>query len=136
MRSASFNKDYEISPGTESYDIVKKMNQDNTDYYLIKLENKNTGAIRVVRLSPEECRISPMFLLPEYQGNGYAKQILKQVEFLYPKAKVWELDTIKQENKLCCLYEAMGYIPIGKEKDIKKGMTIVYYRKEINRNLI
>lgn len=76
------------------------MNQDNTDYYLIKLENKNTGAIRVVRLSPEECRISPMFLLPEYQGNGYAKQILKQVEFLYPKAKVWELDTIKQENKL------------------------------------
>lgn len=27
-------KDYEISPGTESYDsIVKKMNQDNTEKY-------------------------------------------------------------------------------------------------------
>lgn len=130
-------KDYEISPGAESYDlIVKKMSRDNTDYYLVKLENKNIGAIRVVRHSPEKCRISPMFLLPEHRGNGYAKQILKQAEALYPKAKAWELDTIKQEKKLCCLYESMDYIPTGKEEDIKEGMTIIYYRKEMNRNLI
>jgi len=50
------------------------MKQDQTDYYLIVFENKKIGAIRVVKLSTEEYRIAPMFILPEYQGNGYAKQ--------------------------------------------------------------
>lgn len=42
------------------------------------------GAVRVVRLSDQECRIANMFMLPEYQGCGYAKKALKQVERLYP----------------------------------------------------
>lgn len=53
---------------------------------MIKIESKNAGAIRVVKNSPEECRIASMFILPEYQGNGYAKQTLKQIELLYPEA--------------------------------------------------
>ena len=125
-------KDYEISPGTESVeDIAKKINQDHTDYYFIVLEDRNIGVIRVAKLSAKECRISPMFILPEYQGNGYAKQTLREVEYLYPEVKVWKLDTIKQENKLCHLYESMGYQLTGKEENIKEGMTIVYYQKEL-----
>lgn len=63
-------------------------------------------------------------------GNGYAKQTLKQIELLYPGAKCWELDTIKEESKLCYLYESMGYKPGGREENIKEGMTFVYYRKQ------
>ncbi len=125
-------KDYETSPGTESVeDIAKKINQNHTDYYFIVLEDRNIGIIRVVKLSAKECRISPMFILPENQGNGYAKQTLREVEYLYPEVKVWKLDTIKQENKLCHLYESMGYQLTGKEENIKEGMTIVYYQKEL-----
>lgn len=125
-------QDYETSPGNESIDsIMKKMKQNQTDYYLIVFGNKNIGAIRVVKLSTEEYRIAPMFILPEYQGNGYAKQTLKQVEFLYPEAKILKLDTIKQEDKLCHLYESMGYILTGEEKNIREGVSIVYYKKEL-----
>jgi GNAT superfamily N-acetyltransferase len=125
-------KDYETSPGTESVEaIAKKIKQDHTDYYFIVLEDRNIGAIRVVRLSDKECRIAPMFILPENQGNGYAKYALRQVECLYPEVEVWNLDTIKQENKLCHLYESVGYEPIGKEESIKESMTIVYYRKVV-----
>ncbi len=127
-------KDYETSPGTESVEsIEKKIKHDHTDYYFIVLEDKNIGAIRVVKLSDKECRIAPMFILPENQGNGYAKQVLRQVECLYPQVNIWKLDTIKQENKLCHLYESMGYKLTGKEENIKEGMTIVYFQKELNK---
>lgn len=68
-----------------------------------------------------------MFILPENQGNEYAKHILRQVECLYPEVKIWKLDTIKQESKLCYLFEFMDYKLTGKEDNIKEDMTIVYY---------
>ena len=124
-------KDYETNPGSESVDVIaKKMKDKYTDFYFIVLEDKKIGVIRVVRLSDQECRIANMFILPEYQGCGYAKKILKQVELLYPWAKIWGLDTIKQEKKLCYLYESMGYKLTGREEIIKDGMTIVFYQKE------
>ena len=67
--------------------------------------------------------------MPEYQGNGYAQQALSAIEALYPFAKSWNLDTIKQEPKLCHLYEKMGYRRTGKENTIKEGMTLVFYEK-------
>jgi len=50
-------------------------------------------------------------------------------ESLHKNAVNWELDTIKQETKLCYLYEKMGYRQTGKEVKIKDGMDIVSYRK-------
>lgn len=126
---AKYN-DINTNPAAESIErIIQRMNQDFTDYYLIQIEDKNISAIRIVRLEEDMCRISPMFILPEYQGNGYAQQTIKGIELLYPQARGWQLDTIKEEDKLCHLYEKMGYRAIGKEKIIQKNMTIVYYVK-------
>ncbi len=111
--------------------IVHKMKQDFTDYYFIKLDNEDIGSIRIVRLEDDICRISPMFILPEFQGNGYAQQAIDEVEELYPKASIWQLDTIKEEKMLCHLYEKMGYKPTGKEEAIQDKMTIIYYEKQI-----
>ena len=52
-----------------------------------------------------------------------------QVEALYPQANSWELDTIKEEAKLCHLYEKMGYKRTGKEEALQDNMVIVYYSK-------
>ncbi len=126
-------KDYETNPAAESLQSIEiKMAQTFTTYYIAFLENMHIGVIRVVRLNDNIYRISPMFVLPEYQGNGYSQQIIKHVESIYPHAKRWELDTIKQEDKLCYLYEKMGYIASGKEEDIFEGMTITHYEKPIN----
>lgn len=136
MQRVSFDKllekyeDYETNPGAESPEVImQKIKQDYTDFYFIVLEGQNIGAIRVVKLSDKICRIAPMFILPQNQGNGYAKCTLKQVEKLYPDVETWELDTIKQESKLCHLYESIGYEFTGKEEIIKDDMTIVYYQK-------
>ena len=123
-------KDISTNPGAEPIErIIERMNQDFTDYYFIKFETKHIGAIRIVRLHNNICRISPMFILPEFQGKGYAQQAIMQVEALYPQANSWELDTIKEEAKLCHLYENMGYKRTGKEEALQDNMVIVYYSK-------
>jgi len=123
-------KDYNTNPAAESVERIKeRLEQDFTDYYLIRFGAKIIGAIRIVKLNKKSCRISPMFILPEYQGNGYAQQVIKAVELLYEKAEHWELDTIMQEPKLCYLYEKMGYAITGKEEIIHDNMTIISYAK-------
>jgi len=123
-------KDYKTSPGAEQVDkIIERMKQDNTDYYFINLYGENIGGIRIVRKEGDICRISPMFVLPQYQNKGYAQEAIQIVENLYNNAKGWELDTIKQEEKLCHLYEKMGYIKTGTEIELQPGMTLLDYKK-------
>jgi len=123
-------KDYETNPAAEPVERIEyRMAQPFSIYYFICYNHEKIGAIRLHKLSKDTYRISPMFILPEYQDHGYAQQAIIELEFLHPEAKKWELDTIKQEAKLCYLYEKMGYIATGKEEDIQDGMTIIHYAK-------
>lgn len=109
--------------------IVRRMEQECNDYYFITLDGHHIGVIRILSLDNNRSRIAPMFMLPKFQGKGYAQQVIQQVEHLYPSTKVWELDTIKQERKLCHLYEKIWYLPTGKEEIIQEEMTIIFYEK-------
>lgn len=94
-------------------------------------ENVKIGVIRLVSIDETTMRISPVMILPEYQNKGFAQKTFYEMEKKYPYIKVWQLDTIKQEEKLCYLYEKLGYTKTGREEDIKQGMTIIYYQKVI-----
>ena len=111
--------------------IQYKFNQDVTKYYFIMSENVKIGVIRLVSIDETTMRISPVMILPEYQNKGFAQKTFYEMEKKYPYIKVWQLDTIKQEEKLCYLYEKLGYTKTGREEDIKQGMTIIYYQKVI-----
>jgi Acetyltransferase (GNAT) family. len=125
-------QDYETNPAMETVDLVRgRIDQDHMDYYLIFAGDADIGAIRVVRLPDEVCRIAPVFILPGYQGRGYAKEVFCQIEQMYPQVKKWKLETIKEEPKLCGLYEAVGYRLTGREEIVKPGMTLVYYEKHL-----
>ncbi len=126
-------QDYEINPGNEKIErVIEKLRQEHTDYYLIKADEVMVGAIRIVRLnSGLTCRISPIFILPKFQGNGIAQNAMKIAESLYPDATKWVLDTIKQEDRNCYLYEKIGYVKTGRIEVINEKMTIVYYEKVI-----
>ena len=122
-------EDYESSPAAENLDrIQQRFVQSFTDYYLIMLKDEPIGMLRVCDFG-ENCRLSPICILQEYQGKGYAQEAIAQMEQLYPNAKKWELDTIAQEEKLCYLYEKMGYRKTGREEHIKEGMDLVFYEK-------
>lgn len=119
------------NPGVEPLSRVEeRMKQPFTDYYLILMEDVIIGVIRIVRRSNTICRVSPIFIMPEYQGNGFVQIAMLSAEKLYPDVKLWQLDTILQEEKLCHLYEKLGYRRTGEVEKIQTGMDIVYYEKQ------
>lgn len=67
-------EDYDTNPANESVErISQRLKQPFTDYYFVMLNDLKVGGIRVVRLDDGlRCRISPLFILPEYQGLGIA----------------------------------------------------------------
>jgi len=123
-------QDFETNPATESLERVKdRLDNEKIDCYFVDLNGESIGYIRIYRFDEFSCRLSQMAIMPNFQGNGYAQQAIHELEALYPHIVNWELDTIKQESKLCYLYEKMGYQRMGKEEKIKDGMDIVFYRK-------
>lgn len=125
-------EDYSSSPAAESLDqIQQRYDQPFTDYYLILLDDLEIGMLRVCNFG-ENCRLSPICILQEYHGKGYAQEAIRQMEHLYPHAKKWQLDTIVQEEKLCYLYEKMGYRKTGKVEHVKDGMDLVSFEKNMN----
>lgn len=122
-------QDYETNPGAEKRRKIKaKLKEPGSDFYLICLGETHIGAIRVVAAGTL-CQLKQLFILPAYQGQGYAQQAMRLAESLYPKARRWELDTIGEEAGLCRLYEKMGYRRTGREEPLKDGMTLVFYAK-------
>ena len=123
--------DFDSSPAAESLDkIQQRFQQPYTDYYLIEAEDETVGMLRVCNFGIN-CRLSPICILPEYRGKDYGRQAMGAMETLYPDAKLWQLDTISQEEYLCRFYESVGYRKTGQTEHLKEGMDLVFYEKEI-----
>jgi ribosomal protein S18 acetylase RimI-like enzyme len=139
MQIASFRtllakyRDYDSNPGSESYQkVLERFQQPQTKYYAITDGSLRIGAVRV-RFDKELAlaRVSPLFLLPAYRGQGFGSQVMRQLEETYPSAQVWEVETILQEKKLCSFYERLGYRDTGLRRQIRDGLTIIFYKKVI-----
>ncbi|MBU3134847.1 GNAT family N-acetyltransferase [Clostridium gasigenes] len=127
-------EDFETNPGNEPLEkIINRIKQPFTDYYIVNCDNISIGCIRIVKMDNKHYRISPIFILPEYQGRGVAQKVFNMVEEIYYYAKVWELDTILQEEGNCYLYEKLGYKKTGETKVINDKLTLVFYEKSILR---
>ncbi|AFM41514.1 acetyltransferase [Desulfosporosinus acidiphilus SJ4] len=123
-------QDFETSPANEPIEkIVTRLNQSFTDYYVIKNDGVTVGAIRIIKMGDQRYRVSPIFILPEYQGKGFAQKVFEIIERVYCDARAWELDTLLQEKGNCHLYEKLGYKRTGKMETINRKMTLVFYEK-------
>ena len=123
-------RDYETNPANESVSkIEERLKQPFTYYYRI-LDGENVvGAIRVVdKKDGSRKRISPLFILPEYRGKGYAQHAMLEAERLHG-AENWALDTILEEAGNCYLYEKIKKQKTGETKKINERMTLVFYEK-------
>jgi ribosomal protein S18 acetylase RimI-like enzyme len=124
-------QDYGTNPAAERFErILERFQEKTTDYYLICLNEQNIGMVRVCDFGTM-CRVSPIGILPEFQGRGFAQQVMVLLENRYLGAEKWTLDTIRQEQKLCYLYEKLGYVATGKQETIQPGMDIVFYEKNV-----
>lgn len=124
-------QDYDMSPAAEKIDkIIARFEQPGSFYYFIMADGVKVGVIRVVdRNDGSRKRISPLWIMAEYRGRGYAQQAITAVEELYGEDN-WSLDTILQEKGNCHLYEKMGYHRVGNTEHINDRMDIVFYEKK------
>ncbi|SHG64420.1 GNAT family N-acetyltransferase [Ornithinibacillus halophilus] len=123
-------KDYDTNPANETIDrVLMRINSLNRAFYKILADNELVGAISVKWEGNAKFWISPMFLIPSYQGKGIAQEALILLEKMYPQAMTWELATIKEEERNCYLYEKMGYNQTGVSKKLNDNATLIYYKK-------
>lgn len=125
-------QDSETSPATETLEkTITRFEQPFTYYYFIEVEGVNVGAIRVVdtKESGKRKRISPIFIMKECRGRGYAQKAIQLAEEIHGSSN-WELDTILQEKGNCYLYEKMGYHQTGVAKVVNRRMTLIFYHKD------
>ena len=122
---------YDISPATESLEKIQwKITHPGSYYYFILVGDQTVGAIRVLDLKDgSRKRISPLYILPDYRGKGYAQVAIGEAERIHG-ADNWQLDTILQEAGNCYLYEKMGYHQTSHRTVINDKMTIVEYEKD------
>lgn len=124
-------QDFDTNPGNESVEKVKaRLRQSFTFYYFICSGQQKVGAIRIVdkKEAGKNKRISPIFILPEFQGKGIAQEAIRLCEEMHGNEN-WELDTILQEPKNCYLYEKMGYCHTGKTEVVNERLTLTFYAK-------
>lgn len=123
--------DDEISPAAEGFDkVLARFGQKETTYYFIFADGVRVGVIRVVdKNDGSRKRISPMWIMREFRGRGYAQAAILEAEKIHGADK-WSLDTILQEPGNIHLYEKMGYRRTGRVEKINDAMDIVFYEKD------
>ena len=127
-------QDYDTNPAAEDFDkVLQRFEQPWGTYYFItetdESADSRVGVVRVIdKKDGSRKRISPIWIMAEYRGKGYAKQAIEEVERLYG-ADHWCLDTILQEKGNIHLYEKMGYHQTGKITKINDRMDIVFFEK-------
>lgn len=124
-------QDYDMSPAAEPVEkVMARFEQPWTTYFFIEAEGEDVGAVRVVdKKDGSRKRISPLWIMKEYRGKGYAQEAIKAVEAIYGQDN-WCLDTILQEEGNLHLYEKMGYIRTGRTEKINDRMDIVFFEKD------
>lgn len=129
--------DDETNPAKESLErITEKTEESTSEFYIIRFMGEAVGGIRIQHRESKDVRgrvlrISPIFIIPEFQNKGIAQAVIKKVFELYQDAVIWKLDTIEQEPGNCHLYEKCGFIKTGGRHFINENMTLINYEKRV-----
>ncbi|MFJ7828260.1 GNAT family N-acetyltransferase [Psychrobacillus sp. NPDC096623] len=126
-------QDHDTSPVFQSFDRFTERLQTG-DFFKIYEKGLLVGSVHVYPKSPGFMRLHIINILEEFQGKGIAQEVMTRIEGMYPQAIKWELDTIKQEQRNCYLYEKMGYENSGDEWKVNEQMTLIHYTKTNNLN--
>lgn len=110
-----------FSPGAEKIErTIQRFNEPATDYYFICNGAIHIGAIRICNFD-RLLKLKQIFILPEYQGRGYAQEAIRLVEILYPKAEEWQLDTILQKRNSAIYMKKWVIRKQAKQRGLKKA---------------
>lgn len=97
-----------------------------------EIDNQIIGSIRAIQKN-EECHIGKLIVLPEYQGKGYGKKLLLEIEKYFPKVVNFVLETGAKSANNIKLYEKVGYRIIDRGT-FNDGIEAVVMSKFNNEN--
>lgn len=124
--------DDDTSPVKETVEkVIKCIQMEHSDYYLIRWQNEFIGGVRVVEREVGIYHIGPLFILPKFQNQGIGYQVMNKLFASYPQVITWRLDTILEEKGNCHLYEKCGFVRTGAERKINDQMTLIDYEKRV-----
>jgi len=127
-------KDEKTNPANETIKkVIARINRTDGGFYKIIADNMLVGAICCYWKEDIHFWISPMFILPSYQGKGIAQKAMHAMEETFPQAVTWELATLLEERRNCYLYEKMGYRKTGVSKKLNDNATLVFYKKVVKK---
>jgi GNAT superfamily N-acetyltransferase len=88
----------------------------------VYLEDKQIGFARVATDYTIFAYLMDVFILPEYRGNGYSKQLMKAVheETKLKSCKVWMLKTLDAHG----LYKQFGYTELKHPEKVMERLLI------------
>lgn len=115
-------QDFDTSPANENMEKVEaRLKQDFTFYYFICIGQQKVGAIRIIdkKENGKNKGISPIFILPQFQGKGIAQKAIRLCEEMHGNEN-WELDTILQESKNCHFMKKWGIARREKQRSLTK----------------
>src|ERR1700739_2299917 len=92
-------------------DLDKYYFNDNGWFFVLEVENKIVASSAFARMSDKQCELRKMYLLKEYQGNGFGKLLLeasikKAVELGYTEMV---LESNKMLQTANAMYRKYGF---------------------------
>ena len=107
VQQAEIYQLYSIAPMTQTLDEI--IVECRTKIVLkLELNNSIIGSIRA-KQENEICHLNKLVVLPEYQGKGYGKRLLLEIEKYFPKAAKFVLETGTRSISNIELYKKYGY---------------------------
>jgi GNAT superfamily N-acetyltransferase len=109
-------------PGYDSVAMQKYHMWDNK-YYKIIYNEILVGILLILYTGREHARVDRFYIEPAFQNRGIGSKVITLMEEMYPRVKIWSLDTIQKSTRNHIFYEKNGYEKIG-ENDYER-----YYSK-------
>ena len=109
-------------PGYDSIDMQKYHMWDKR-YYKILYGNALAGVLLISYTGREHARVDRFYIDPLFQNKGIGSKVIALMEELYPRVKLWTLDTIQKSIRNQIFYKNNGYEKAGEDED-----EIYYYK--------
>ena len=121
---------FETSPAAETPDrMLERILAERSHCFVILSDGIYAGMIRVKELGEGAYKISPIFVLPEFQNRGVGQEAMHLIEEQFPSARLWTLFCVREEEKNVHFYEKLGFQKTGVERRLAKHITLIGYER-------
>ncbi|MBR3929230.1 MAG: GNAT family N-acetyltransferase [Clostridia bacterium] len=121
---------FETSPAAESPDqMLERITDKKSRSFIIMADDMYAGMIRIKQLGAGAYKISPIFVLPEFQNMGIGKKAISLAEEMFPSACLWTLFCVREDEKNVYFYEKLGFQKTGCERKLTENITLIGYER-------